>query len=188
MRDAGSSTIAISADVLVGAIGGDGGAGRAYAYQGGPIGLPKAPRVILSGAGPRADFGGPLASAGDVNGDGFADVVIGAIGAAGTGQVYRISVCNPLRPRGACLVTRPARPSAPPWQLARRGTRVSLTSAIPGRGLVVAGRDVHWDRCWAELFRQRRGQRFASRRRKLHGARRASDREMRPQEGMSRDD
>ena len=75
-------------DVLVGAIGGDGGAGRAYAYESGPVGLPKVPTVTLTGVGPGADFGGSLASAGDVNGDGFSDVVVGAIGAAGTGQVY----------------------------------------------------------------------------------------------------
>jgi hypothetical protein len=57
-------------------------------YQSGPVGLAKAPSVILTGVEPGADFGGSLASAGDVNGDGFADVVVGAIGAAGTGQVY----------------------------------------------------------------------------------------------------
>jgi hypothetical protein len=77
-----------AADVLVGAIGGGGGAGRAYVYQSGPVGLPKVPSVILTGVEPGADFGGSLASAGDVNGDGFADLVVGAIGAAGTGQVY----------------------------------------------------------------------------------------------------
>src|SRR5581483_10010894 len=78
-----------AADVLVGAIGGsNGGAGRVYVYPSGPVGLSKVANPILTGVEPGAYFGGSLASAGDVNGDGFADVVVGAIGAAGTGQVY----------------------------------------------------------------------------------------------------
>jgi len=76
-----------AADVLVGAVGADNGSGRAYVYLSGPVGLPKVPSVILSGeAG--SNFGRTLGSAGDVNGDGFADVVVGSIGSAGIGHVY----------------------------------------------------------------------------------------------------
>jgi hypothetical protein len=78
------------ADVLVGAVGGGyGGAGRAYVYLGGPGGPSNAPATVLTGDAPGHYFGGSVASAGDVNGDGFADVVIGSIGAyGGSGQVY----------------------------------------------------------------------------------------------------
>ena len=78
------------ADVLVGAIGGGyGDAGRAYVYLGGPGGPSQSPATILTGDAPGRYFGGSVASAGDVNGDGFADVVVGAVGAyGGSGRVY----------------------------------------------------------------------------------------------------
>ena len=64
------------ADVLVGAVGGGyGDAGRAYVYLGGQGGPAQSPATILTGDAPGRYFGGSVASAGDVNGDGFADVV-----------------------------------------------------------------------------------------------------------------
>ncbi|HJL15095.1 MAG TPA: FG-GAP-like repeat-containing protein [Sandaracinaceae bacterium LLY-WYZ-13_1] len=54
--------------------------GRAYVHYGAPDGLPAVADVVLNG-NPReagAQFGYSAASAGDVNGDGYADVVIGA--------------------------------------------------------------------------------------------------------------
>lgn len=78
------------ADVLVGALGGGyGGAGRAYVYLGGPGGLSTSAATVVTGDAPGRYLGGSVASAGDVNGDGFADLVVGAIGAYGSnGQVY----------------------------------------------------------------------------------------------------
>ena len=78
------------ADVLVGAVGGGyGDAGRAYVYLGGQGGPAQSPATILTGDAPGRYFGGSVASAGDVNGDGFADVVIGSVGASGgSGQMY----------------------------------------------------------------------------------------------------
>jgi len=67
-------------DVIVGAPLNDAGgadAGRAYVYFGGSI--PDATADwILTGVAAQDQFGKPVASAGDVNGDGYDDVVVGA--------------------------------------------------------------------------------------------------------------
>jgi len=79
------------ADVIVGA-NGDGGtrAGRAHLFLGGPSGLDAFPSTTLeSPDGPGGRFGWSVASAGDVDADGYADVVVAAIAASGhTGRVY----------------------------------------------------------------------------------------------------
>ena len=64
--------------------------GRAYLHLGGAAGLSIAPAVTLTGTGGSvAMFGSSTASAGDVNGDGYADVLVGARSArAEAGQVY----------------------------------------------------------------------------------------------------
>jgi hypothetical protein len=85
------------ADVVIGADGengadGAGSPGRAYVYLGSAVGLAASPAVTLIGPdGPGSWFGRCVAAAGDVNGDGYADIVIGADaggrqpgGAAGT--------------------------------------------------------------------------------------------------------
>ncbi len=67
------------ADVIVGAHADSSTGGNAYLYLGGANGLTNMPVAINSptvGNG----FGGPLASAGDVNGDRFADVIFAAVG------------------------------------------------------------------------------------------------------------
>jgi hypothetical protein len=67
-------------DVLVGARGYASNTGRAYIYEGGPSGLSASPSWI-GGGGTGGDlFGISTGSAGDVNGDGFSDVIVGAIG------------------------------------------------------------------------------------------------------------
>jgi hypothetical protein len=81
------------ADLIVGAIGNDAGgsgAGRAYVYYGGP-GADAVADLTLTGAAPVDWFGYSVATAGDVNGDGFADVIVGALellGGAGRAYVY----------------------------------------------------------------------------------------------------
>lgn len=67
-------------DVLVGAInGGSGNGGVTYAFHGSATGLVATSPVILSaGTAMMSLFGQPVASAGDVNGDGLPDVLIGA--------------------------------------------------------------------------------------------------------------
>ncbi len=67
-------------DVIFGADGYDGGEtneGAAYVYLGGPNGLQFA--AFYEGNQPEALFGAAVAGAGDVNGDGFDDVAVGAL-------------------------------------------------------------------------------------------------------------
>jgi hypothetical protein len=81
-------------DVIVGANGNDAGgtdAGRAYVYYGGP-GVDAVADLTLTGAVAGDEFGRSVSTAGDVNGDGHADVIVGAYrnGAGGTlaGRAY----------------------------------------------------------------------------------------------------
>ena len=67
-------------DVIVGAWTSDaaaGDTGSAYVYFGGP-GMDDAPDLILHGEGYRDNFGTSVAAAGDVNGDGYGDLIVGA--------------------------------------------------------------------------------------------------------------
>lgn len=73
------------ADVVVGAPL-SGGTGRAYIFMGGPGGLAPAPALTLSGTA-GAEFGAAVSTAGDVNSDGYADVVIGSPGTS-TARVF----------------------------------------------------------------------------------------------------
>jgi hypothetical protein len=78
------------ADAAIGAPAIDSNTGRAYLYMGTPSGLSTAPATTLMGPdGARGEFGSSIACAGDVNGDGFADLAVGAYALAGfTGRVY----------------------------------------------------------------------------------------------------
>jgi hypothetical protein len=70
-------------DVIVGALyhdNGEANEGRAYVYHGSPAGLSPTPAWQAEGGQPHAHFGHAVASAGDVNGDGHADVLVGAYG------------------------------------------------------------------------------------------------------------
>jgi hypothetical protein len=69
------------ADVIVGAHA-YAGVGWAFLFQGGSAGVgdgdPGTADTSLSGSGTNDEFGSSVAGAGDVNGDGFADVIVGA--------------------------------------------------------------------------------------------------------------
>lgn len=78
------------ADVLVGANGYPSGAARgiAYAYMGSETGLTATPAFTVTGEAPGDRLGSYVAAAGDVNGDGFADILVGAPGyGSSRGQV-----------------------------------------------------------------------------------------------------
>ncbi len=75
-------------DVIVGAPLYSSGTGRAYAYYGG-VSMNSIADVTMTGEGVYNYFGWSVSSAGDVNGDGFSDVIIGADGySSDTGRVY----------------------------------------------------------------------------------------------------
>ncbi|MFO0561299.1 MAG: FG-GAP-like repeat-containing protein [Polyangiales bacterium] len=87
------------ADLIVGAPAADpagrASAGTASVFLGSASGVSAEPARVLNGNTDTDEFGGAVSSAGDVNGDGFADIVVGAIGAdpggrnnAGTASVY----------------------------------------------------------------------------------------------------
>jgi len=81
-------------DIIIGAYQNDAAgmdAGRAYIYFGGSA-IDSIPDVILTGEAAEDVFGASVASAGDVNGDGFGDIIIGAYqndaGGTNAGRVY----------------------------------------------------------------------------------------------------
>ncbi|MBO2012480.1 FG-GAP-like repeat-containing protein [Hymenobacter negativus] len=78
------------ADVLVGAYGTSNSQGRTYLYLGSSTGLTTTPTITLTepGAATNNYFGWSTASAGDVNGDGYADVLVGAYRSGNKGQAY----------------------------------------------------------------------------------------------------
>ncbi len=79
------------ADIIIGAYGHSFAAGAAYIFIGSNTGIANgaSPTATLNGAVATDAFGGSVASAGDVNGDGYSDVIIGASGVAGNkGAAY----------------------------------------------------------------------------------------------------
>ena len=81
-------------DVIVGAFRNDAGggdAGRAYIYFGGSL-IDNTADVILTGASAGDNFGNSVSTAGDVNGDGYSDVIVGAqyndAGGTDAGRAY----------------------------------------------------------------------------------------------------
>jgi hypothetical protein len=70
------------ADIIVGAYLFDGGTnsdnGRAFAFYGGPSGPATVADWFVDGANPAAALGVSVGTAGDVNGDGYSDVIVGA--------------------------------------------------------------------------------------------------------------
>ncbi|MGN7888364.1 FG-GAP-like repeat-containing protein [Dyadobacter sp. 22481] len=90
------------ADIMVGASGTGTYAGSAYLFQGSSLGLPAAPSQTFQGSVYYSYFGVSVAAAGDINGDGYSDAIIGASGtSSNTGSAY-IYLGSPV------MVTSPA--------------------------------------------------------------------------------
>jgi hypothetical protein len=61
------------------------GPGRVYVYHGGPTGLLPAPAAVLAGTTHAIRFGRQVQGAGDLNGDGYGDVLVAALELAASG-------------------------------------------------------------------------------------------------------
>jgi hypothetical protein len=116
------------ADVVVGAFRVMSGTGRVFVYLGSASGPATTPATSLTGPdGADGSFGRSVASAGDVNGDGYADLAVGAydfMGAAGRAYVYLGSASG--------LVTMPATALTGP-DSANGAFGLSLASVGDGR-------------------------------------------------------
>ncbi len=78
-----------NADIIVGAYQYNGSTGRVYAYPGTTSGLGSSPILIATGEDPASSFGRSVGTAGDVNGDGYDDIIVGALAYNHwTGRVY----------------------------------------------------------------------------------------------------
>ncbi len=89
------------ADVIVGAYNdGTNYTGKAYIYTGTAKGLSATPALILTGQSEGDYFGFSVAGAGDVNGDGYDDVIVGAplYGEDDEGRAYIYYGGNPMNP------------------------------------------------------------------------------------------
>ncbi len=78
-------------DVIVGAYEYDNGQvdeGRAYVYHGSATGLAPAPAWMAEGGASNVVFGLSVATAGDVNGDAYSDVIVGAPAYVNAGRAY----------------------------------------------------------------------------------------------------
>ncbi|MDF1800854.1 MAG: integrin alpha [Planctomycetota bacterium] len=73
-------------DVIVGAPGPNSFSGSAFVYHGSPLGLGPVEAWSTNSAQVLAYFGSSVASAGDVDGDNYSDVIVGAYGAGGVGK------------------------------------------------------------------------------------------------------
>jgi hypothetical protein len=137
------------ADVIVGS---PGETPATYVYLGGATGLGASPTVLAAPAGPYddltipypAEFGGTVASAGDVNGDGFDDVIVGDPGFVSyEGAVYLYAG----GPRG--LSTTPIALALPPLADAEFGGCIAGAGDVNGDGfddVVVGAMDIGYTR------------------------------------------
>jgi hypothetical protein len=85
-------------DAIVGARGYNSYQGRAYLYRGGSA-MDATVDLTLSGQGTQNYFGNSVAPAGDVDGDGYADALVGAFGYNGSrGRVTSTAADPPWTP------------------------------------------------------------------------------------------
>jgi len=75
-------------DVIVGAPYNNSSSGKTFVYSGGPTGLSTSAAATVVGEAPSNSFGVSVSTAGDVDGDGYSDVIVGASTANSTGKAY----------------------------------------------------------------------------------------------------
>ncbi len=78
-------------DVVIGAYEYDfglGDEGAAFVYHGSALGLDSSAAIVLEGSQPGDQFGWSVSTAGDVNGDGYSDIIVGAKDGAPGGMAF----------------------------------------------------------------------------------------------------
>ena len=81
-------------DIIIGAPGVGSSAGQAYVLNGSASGISDCdlsactPDATITGAAASDNLGGSVSGAGDVDGDGYDDIIVGAFAAAANGQAY----------------------------------------------------------------------------------------------------
>ena len=110
-----------------GASAGDTCTGTASVFLGGPTGLATTPQRVLGAAEPGACVGDEVAGAGDVNGDGYADVLVAAPTASPGGR--ELAGIVRVYAGGATGIA-----ATPQWERAGTSPRESLGRAVAGAG------------------------------------------------------
>jgi hypothetical protein len=114
---------------------GDGLTGMAYVYLGSSAGLASTAATALVGPdGRESDYGAAVASAGDVNGDGYGDIVVGAPNVYATAYVYLGGAAGVSTMPFATLMS-------PGGEFTYFGQSVSSTRDVNGFADVVVGTD-----------------------------------------------
>jgi hypothetical protein len=116
-------------DIIVGAHTASGNTGLARVWYGGALGLGASPNVTLNGVTAGGYFGNSVACAGDVNGDGYPDVIVGA--------PYAVDPTSPQSQEGRAYVYHGGSGglgTTPQWTLSGVQVGAHLGTSVAGAG------------------------------------------------------